>query len=327
MGDNRPSVYFDPDVDLWIYRASALGSCERELVAHRRGMSGSPTPDWLQVRFDEGHDWEDRILARTEDDTGQKVTDRQRQLLLPVGKHAAVRGSIDGYIDRCIVDAKFLGPDLYAKLKAKGIAGMEQYAWQQAAYAHAWNLFVEGGPLKADRIMLAMGLKDIEGEGEERRIVGIKEMHYLYVPLKELPTAAKIKARVMRLEKMAQGDDWPACPQPFQYPCPFDHLHDEVDDAVEVEGEWAEKLEQAAECNRLARENEGVAKELKAKARGLVEEVLKAQNMGVEEGHKLRAGDVECTWVYSKTEAAVIEKYERKESVRMFPKFTERKTT
>jgi len=312
MGDDRPSVYHDPDIDRWVYRASALGSCERELVAHRRGMSGSPTPDWLQTRFDEGHDWEDRILERFMEDQRVALRGQQARGTILVGKNVAVRGSIDAETDDAVVDAKFLGPDLYRKLIKDGIGAFPHYMWQQAVYAHA---------LEKSRICLAMGLKDIEGEGDEREVVGIKEMHYLWVDLADLPTLGQIKARVLRLEKLAEGDGWPDCPSPFQYPCPFDYLHDEVDVAIEVEGEGAELLSDAADKDRAIRLLEAEVKKLKAERNREVEIALGLEDLALTSGHKLRAGDVEVTWVYSHTPAAVIEKYERKASTRAYPKF------
>lgn len=313
MGDDRPSVYFDPDIERWVYRASALGSCDRELVAHRRGMVGSPTPDWLQVRYDEGHDWEARILTRFSEDTGLALRGYQAQGALLVGRNVAVRGSIDAETDDAVVDAKFLGPDLYRKLVKGGIEAFPHYRWQQAVYAHA---------MEKSRVCLAMGLKEIEGEGDDRQVVGIAEMHYLWVDVADLPTVGQIKARVMKLEKLAAGDEWPVCPVPFQYPCAFDYLHDEVDNTVEVEDpEMVTDLAIAARMYDRAKDLEAEVKELKAEGKRYVEIALEQQKLSTSEGHKLRAGDVEVTWVYSHTPAAVIEKYERKASTRMYPKF------
>jgi hypothetical protein len=321
MGDDRPSVYHDPEIDRWVYRASSLGACDRELVAHRRGMVGGPTPDWLQVRFDEGHDWEDRILKRMEDDQSVSLGLAQHQTILDVGKQAAVRGSIDAYDDLgTVVDAKFLGPDLFAKLRDGGIQAFPHYWWQQGVYAHGMR--AEG--YKVDNICLAMGLKQIEGKGEDRQIVGVKAMHYLWVDVADLPTVAQIKARVMGLEKLAgrPADEWPECPVPFQYPCAFDWLHEERDVAIEVEGEMEVKLRDANTHYEMARDHEDKAKYHKGEGKRLVEEVLAAEDLTPDAGHKLRAGDLEVQWVYSKTEAKVIEKYERKESIRAYPKFT-----
>lgn len=322
MGDDRPSVYHDPDIDRWVYRASSLGSCERRLVAHRRGIHAQPVPDWLQVRFDEGHDWETALLRRWEDDNTGSLLAAQLSTGLEVGQHAMVRGSIDGYDDRgTIVDAKFLGPDLYERLKSKGIEAFPHYWWQQGAYAHA----MRAAGYKVDNICLAMGLKDIEGEGDARRVVGIKEMSYLWVDVGDLPTVAQIKARVMRIEKLAAkgGDEWPECPVPFEYPCPFDWLHDERDVAIEIgEPERVDDLQHAANYNQLAKELEGEAKGYKAQAKELVERVLAAEDLTPDASHKLRAGDLEVTWVYSHTPAKTIE---RKASTSRYPKFSTRK--
>ncbi len=325
MGDDRPSVYHDPDIDRWVYRASALGACDRELVAHRRGMVGSPPPDWLQVRFDEGHDWEARILARVEEDQGVSLGLAQHQTILEVGKKAAVRGSIDAYDDLgTVVDAKFLGPDLFEKLKNGGIQTSPHYWWQQGVYAHGMR--AEG--FKVDNICLAMGLKNIVGKGEDREVTGIAAMHYLWVDVFELPTVAQIKARVMGIERMAgkPADEWPDCPQPFQYPCAFDWLHEERDVAIEVtDPAMVDDLNIAAGLYDRARKHEAKAKQLKADATEYVKAALAAEDLTPDAGHKLRAGDLEVTWVYSHTPAKVIPNYERKESVRAYPKFTTKK--
>ena len=136
-----------------------------------------------------------------------------------------------------------------------------------------------------------------------------------------LPTVGQIKARVMKLEKLAAGEGLPDCPVPFQYPCAFDYLHDEVDNTVEVEGEGAQMLSDAADKDRAIRLLEAEAKKLKAERNREVEIALDLAGLAQTEGHKLKAGDVEVTWVYSHTPAAVIEKYERKASTRMYPKF------
>lgn len=288
-------------------------------------MVGSPPPDWLQTRFDEGHEWEERILARMEEDQSVSLGLAQRSTILEVGKVAAVRGSIDAYDDLgTVVDAKFLGPDLFDKLKNGGIKAFPHYWWQQGVYAHGMR--AEG--YKVDNICLAMGLKNIVGRGEDRRVTGIAAMHYLWVDVAELPTVAQIKARVMGLEKLAAkgADEWPDCPVPFQYPCAFDWLHEERDVAIEVtDPAMVDDLGVAANLYDRARELEAEAKQLKADATDYVRAALAAEDLTPDASHKLRAGDLEVQWVYSKTEAKVIEKYERKESVRAYPKFTTRK--
>jgi len=60
MADHRPDAYFH-DGKL-ILRASALGFCDKRIVAGALGHEPLPTPDALQRAFDEGADNEDRVL-------------------------------------------------------------------------------------------------------------------------------------------------------------------------------------------------------------------------------------------------------------------------
>lgn len=289
MGDDRPPVYFDPDVDRWVYRASSLGRCDRELVLWRQGQEGFLTPDWMQTRFDEGHEYEDEILARYEAKRNAKVTDRQGVVEILVGKHAMVRGSIDGAdLDRnTIVDAKFLGPDLFKKLQA-GLRAFPSYAWQQAVYAHGMG---------AEQVCLAMALKDVEGDGDERKVVGIADYFELWVDLDELPSVPEIKARVMRLEKLAAGTDLPACPDPTPFPCPFHHFHD--DKFVEVTDDLlAAEIRRAQSLNAQARSEERDAKAHKAEATKIIERVLEELGLDPTKKHRLAAGAVHVTWCF-----------------------------
>ena len=334
-GDNRPSVYFDPDVDLWVYRASALGHCERELVALRRGGVGQPVPDWLMRRFNEGHEFEAELLQRYVEDNGGDLILEQHQVIIPAGKDAAVRGSMDGYDAKlcAVVDAKFLGPDLYRKLKKEGIAGSSAYKWQQPVYVQ--GLINEG--YAVEKVCLAMGLKQYEERedpdtGETyNAAVGVAEMHYEWVDVADLPGVGAIKSRVVKLERLAKADadEWPACPVPFQFPCGFDWMHDEPEDtAVELVGESAVKLTTAHRLYYAGAELEKGAKKLKAEAGDIVRELLTEQGLEVDAaGNKLRAGDTAMTWAYTApTSDEVIPEYVKKgRKASAYPKFSETK--
>lgn len=302
-GDNRPSVYFDYEYDRWVYRASALGSCDRELVAHRRGMVGEDPPEFMLRKYQEGHDWEAELMARFAEDQGREVTGEQMKLEVNIGTTAMVRGSIDGKTDIEVVDAKFLGPDLFNKILAKGIMAMPHYAWQQSAYFHALNAMGLG----VSQITLAMGLKKNEEQLIDGKLVkvavGIKQMHYEVITEADVPySLGQIKARVMRLEKMAAQppDVYPDCPVPFSFPCGFVYLHDEVDSTVEVtEPTLVWKVGEAARLDRVAKENDAATKALKKKSKDMIAEVLEEMSMSTEQaGQKIRAGRDEVTWVY-----------------------------
>lgn len=335
-GDNRPSVYLDPEVDLWVYRASSLGRCDRELVVLRRGAEGEPVPDWLMRRFNEGHEFEDELLRRFSEDNGTEVVDCQRVVEIPVGKSAMVRGSIDGRTEdtmAVLVDAKFLGPDKFRELKKAGIAGTSDYKWQQTTYAR--GLIAAGETIT--HVCLAMGLKEYEERedpdtGETyNAAVGVADMHYEWLAVDDLPSIAQVKARVLKLEKAAArpDDELPACPVPFQFPCSTRIWHDEPEDtAVELEGPAGERLTVAHRLYVAGSELEKGGKRLKAEAGDIVRELLVEQGLEVDAaGNKLRAGDTAMTWAYTApTEDQVIPEYVKKgRKASAYPKFSEAK--
>ncbi len=338
-GDNRPSVYFDPDINLWVYRASALGRCDRELVMLRRGAEGEPVPDWLMRRFNEGHEFEDELLRRFSEDNDTEVIDRQRVVEIPVGKGAIVRGSIDGRTEdtmAVLVDAKFLGPDKFREIKKAGIAGTSDYKWQQTTYGRG---LIAAGEI-ITHVCLAMGLKEYEERedpdtGETyKAAVGVADMHYEWLAIEDLPSLAQVKGRVLKLEKMA-GDlegDLPACPVPFQFPCSTRIWHDEPEDtAVELEGTAGERLTVAHRLYVAGSELEKGGKKLKAEAGDMVRELLVEQGLEVDAaGNKLRAGDTAMTWVYSHTPdeyvpEALVPAHTKKGRTSAYPKFSEAK--
>lgn len=321
--DDRPAVYYDPTVERWVYRASSLGMCERRLVAHRRGMEGQPTPEWLQRRFDEGHEFEEQILARYDEDyagtDGFDSGEHFRVMVeIPVGKHAMIRGGTDRVHGSYVVDAKFMRPDGARQLE-RGMTEHPEYLWQQAAYAH--GLILAGHDITTVR--LAIGEK--EYDPETRDAIAIDRMRYFEVGVNALPTLAQLKARVMKMEAAARKDYdvWPDCPPRFDYPCPFDWLHDERDTAVEVidHGRMIQ-LGKARILHTAGKELEALAKGYKSEATQLVRGVLDAEELSPDSPQRLTAEGVGTVkWVYSRTKAAVIERYERKESVRRYPQF------
>lgn len=66
IADHRPNAYPEelPDgTERLILRASAIGSCERALIAAANGVPPEPAPAWMQAKFDEGTIAEPQILS------------------------------------------------------------------------------------------------------------------------------------------------------------------------------------------------------------------------------------------------------------------------
>lgn len=228
---DKPMVYFDEKLDRYVYRASALMSCQNALLLARNGVTGHLPPKKMQERYDEGHAQEGLILGKLDADFGFLCYAHQQEVELTVGTGALIRGHIDAlstaesiYVDRldmepyekeldrpdwvCVVDAKALAPSGFASWTSQGFEAFIYYLWQQATYLYAgdWDAVV-------------MAVKD--------KVTG-----RVYVDLftkawikKRLPKATLLQ-RVMWIESQAKKgilfDD--VC-SPTMYPCPYYDMH------------------------------------------------------------------------------------------------------
>jgi hypothetical protein len=275
MSDDRPNVY--QEGDLWVYRASSLGSCTRSLLFARKGMEPLPPPSWLQEKFDQGNAMEDTLMAQFASDNSVTVDGEQLEVELRTSPTTLVRGHIDGMTrmndKRVVVDAKFLGKSLWTDLRAKGVTAFPHYAWQTSVYCHA---------LEADEWCLAMGLKDEQG-------TWTGEMHYLF----GTPTFSRddIVARISEIEAYVDSEILPACPTPPDYPCPFYYLHDDEEEVVELTGVDSDRMYQAWDCYQQA-------KELEAKAKRIKDDGYRAAKQLFEKhGPRLKSSKISMTWV------------------------------
>lgn len=323
-GDDRPARYVEQDADgndVVVYRASSLGMCERALVGFGRGEPAAPLPEKFVKIFQEGHNWEDRILARYEDEYACEVMSRQREVELDLGVvHGArviVRGHIDGLSvdhdngDVILIDAKKLRESSWAKFRTQGIEMIRNYPWQMSVYWHA--LMAEG--LGLDGWALIGGM--LEGEGDEARLVDVELAEGYDAPL----SLAAIRKRVARVEKwLAEGYDTREVPcDKGTYPCPFFKLHDEDPDEVfewpdDVQGIALPLLDKLAEVNAKISELEKQVKKLKSTKKqytqgvyGLIEEYA---NQGADGAKKLEGFGYTVTRVRSHYPAKMREAYD-----------------
>lgn len=249
-GDNRPSVYEEDGI--WVYRASAIGNCLKNLVAHRLEMGASEHPDWLLKAFDEGKKNEPIILQMLKDEGEFKFLDEyeltmrgiagntirmvngQFEAVIPIGKSAMIRGHTDGIVqrfvktaewdsgDRRVVEAKAFAKSFYDKYKKLGLAGFPYYVAQVSSYMHATGL----------PCLFVVGLKDEHG------VVQSIEKEYIDTPPMSI---GQLKAIVAKVESCAAKGELPGCTYE-QYPCQFFWLHEKpeakegmsVDDVEEV---------------------------------------------------------------------------------------------
>ena len=121
-GDHRPDVYHEGDKT--VYRASALGGCERALWYARTGVERSPVSATLMKAFREGSNSEDLVLQMARERYFFDITEPQCEYEIEVPGTdglVVVRGHLDGLgassgtKEVGNVEAKMLGPDLWKK--------------------------------------------------------------------------------------------------------------------------------------------------------------------------------------------------------------------
>lgn len=233
MADNRPSRY--EENGRVIYRASALGSCMKALVALGLGHTGTDFPDWLYERFAEGvagepwvidqlrSNW--RIMDEREGHNYQ-WDDGQLYVEINVGSGIVIRGHADGIGtcflspvyedgygetewhtgDKRVIEVKCATED-YTTTVLRGLP--ELYAWQISVYGGFFHL----------PAMLAIGVKD----QQTRELVNVVTQMWDEMPY----TMAQVKMRVMEIESWIDKGELPNCDHK-QWPCPYQWLCDDV---------------------------------------------------------------------------------------------------
>lgn len=229
------------------YRASSVGGCARALVCAGLGYEPAPTPEWMQEKFDEGHELEPVVVewlkegrafsqrGSTETVAFAEVGGEQQAQTLRIGSvedadgrewtvnvvaHSDAMGDvIDGNQYPVDIEIKCVGDDLWGDFRRNGVAGLHAYAWQVSARMHAHGLPVafvvcrKKGSLSAGNLEIVDVLVEIVTEAP--------------IPLRDF------KRRLLKIEDwlataLATGE-LPAC-DVKQYPCPFWYQHDDQAD-------------------------------------------------------------------------------------------------
>jgi len=181
------------------------------------------------------------------------MDDGQFTIEIPVGLNWVVRGHGDGIAEcfeqpvdapvdfrnnrRCVVEAKFLGPDYFRKFLKHGISAFPYYEWQVSTYGMSTGLDV----------MFIVGEKLRRDDGQAPDVGRVEVVH---IRNSDLPVKlAQLKMRVMKIGKMietAQRDGIDAlglgeCDGKAQYPCAFYPFHAEGVDKFAPEAKVAVK--------------------------------------------------------------------------------------
>lgn len=251
-----------------IYRASALGQCERALIAARMGMTPAAPPAWLQAKFDEGHYWEPVMLNALERVHELRIVGQQETVEVPVGEFALIRGHIDGRATPThLVEAKALGKSLcdeWAK-------GPQQFFAKHTGYRDQLTLYMEALGLPAYYVVL-----DKEHSTEQDPVLSIAEIEE---PPGDLDD---IVARVLQIELAGRKGALPKeCVNPT-FICPFYYLpgHNGKEAKPDGTDEFAILAQEAVE----AREDKKRAEERAKSANAQLLEYLQAQGEDKVEG-------------------------------------------
>lgn len=192
---------------LIIYRASALGSSFKTLVAARLGYEQIAPPEAMQKVFDAGHTAEDTVLDKLRQE-GWRLYDEQKEVILPITGKIAVVGHIDskGYHngEGRVVEVKSQGQREWDQFESQGWSSglFPKYEWQVSAY------------LLAEHLGLCLV--------RYNRATGQMATSYLDSPPKSL---RDIRSRILQVEFQAATGELPEDRVCEDYPCPFFYLH------------------------------------------------------------------------------------------------------
>ena len=229
QADNRGIAYREGDV--YVYRASATGSCVRALVASMLGYEEgryAATQEMLENAAGQGDLLEGHVLERLVE-MGYHITQRQLTVEVPVLENVIVRGHTDGMTagddGLAGIEVKTMSKDRYAKWLSSGRdlrAGGEfaKYGYQLATYWRGLNQMYDD---KVGRYVYAA----ID------RNSGQVDVSVLTEP--PVPWRA-VRQKVMQSHRWVAKGALPPCDiteGAERYFCPFVFLHDEED----VEGE------------------------------------------------------------------------------------------
>lgn len=200
--------------------------CDKALVAIALGFDPQGKPDWFMEVLDEGTAAEVEIAARYQEETGDVITDDQKQVKLEVMDNVWIYGSIDGLVwasgSPVLWESKKFRDSTWPKALKSKVEANKNYPMQVSAMMHALS----------DEYDCDVELDFTIGhwDTKEGNISEIKILHYTDPPVNRLA----IRKRIAHLEKLIAVGDMAGtpCPMPLMYPCGFFHFHDS-DDAAE----------------------------------------------------------------------------------------------
>lgn len=226
MSDDRPDVYLDPELDAWVYRASAAGNCVRALVATALSYDSVRSDHMtglLERTAREGDLHEDDMRKQLEAE-GHVFSDVQTEVLVPVVKGSVyLRGHVDGVIESgprlrdgvpAVWEAKSLSTYQWDKWMAKGKDGEPKRFTTNLRKAGQIATYMEAFP-GHDALYQS-----------KRRDDGTIDTFLFSEP--PVPFRA-IKKKILIAESYRRRGELPGCdiPENLRWGCDFFYLHDE----------------------------------------------------------------------------------------------------
>lgn len=306
---DRPSVQYDDGADAWWIRASALGGCIRSLVATGRGVEPQPVPEWMQEKYDEGHEAESVI---------EKMAMEQRELV-PMETHKGLHVSfthgdqvvnVSGSVDNFAIHRGGVGvPNQIDEYKALGktyVAQIERLGaypdWRDvlkvlpAPYSTQISVYMHGAAARFGQMIpvaLVVGVKD--EHGVVQRILPI-----VYIP--EPPVSLEtIEKRAKLIVDMVDADgdgEFPDC-DVKQYPCGHFFLHDDEELPIVAEDDRL-RFRLAVDAVGMSRQLAKSAADMKADANTVIRDVMgknKKVLLPAQPELDANAGEVVVSWV------------------------------
>jgi len=130
-------------------RGSEVGMCPRYLSIKALGGELESPPGWLQKIFDGGHDQEEEAVVWLEEEYGEPVSGRQREVTA-MFKNVDAVGHIDGIQDDRLVEIKALGEQKRSLIEQGGLAALPQYLFQVVTYLYGLQYEEEDGDVFAE---------------------------------------------------------------------------------------------------------------------------------------------------------------------------------
>ncbi len=199
-----------------IYRASALGSCPRALLASRRDLSPVPNTAIQQRAYDEGIAAEPIIIESLK--SKLTIVQEQREVTLHIADNIFVIGHVDGLV------ANFNPNPVTASSPVYPLLPLEVKAFAQSTYdtwirsklsafpSYAWQISCYCAALHVTHALFAI----------HNKATSKTKLFLLRAPY----TPDQINSRILAIESLIPNQDsWPPCER-TGFLCPYPYLHE-----------------------------------------------------------------------------------------------------